>query len=123
MDAQIHAAFTGRLPEAEPRRKSQRRASAVAAVLTPVGSSGFDTATAFGRHSVTMRDWSADGVGLISRIPLDVCTVYEIEAESSAQLLPGQTLRVVACNRNADGMYRIGAVWFVAQQARIRAAG
>ena len=123
MDAQIHAAFTGKLPDGPQRRRSPRRASSVAAVLIPVLPVNAQPASGLDRIPVQVCDWSGDGAGLRVRQPLDVCVSYEIEAVSQQQLLPGTMLRVVASHRDADGWYRIGAVWCEPEAVSLRAAG
>jgi hypothetical protein len=96
------------------RRRRRRLTVVTSASLRPVAQHVFDTADSAPHEAVAdqlviVHDVSLDGVGLRSRLPLDVCAQYRINCEDRNVFLRSSRLRVVSCRRGRDGLYEIGA--------------
>ncbi|HSV13045.1 MAG TPA: hypothetical protein VLI90_02215 [Tepidisphaeraceae bacterium] len=104
------------LPSATWRERRRRRRLTVvtSASLRPVAQHVFDATDegpqdAVAEQLVIVHDVSLDGLGLRSRLPLDVCAQYRIHCEDRNVFLRNSRLRVVSCRRGRDGLYEIGA--------------
>lgn len=95
----------------------------ISAVLTPVGLHAFDVPhmALSASLDVQVHDMSADGVGVRSRVPLDVCGQYQLRCQPARAELDGAVLRVVSIHRGGDGVYRIGTAICRQEQMRLAA--
>jgi hypothetical protein len=96
------------------RRRRRRVPFVTSASLRPVAQHVFDLDPtseheAIAEQLVVVQDVSLDGLGLRSRLPLDVCSQYRINCEDRNVFLRSSRLRVISCRRGRDGLYEIGA--------------
>ena len=100
--------------ERRERRRRRRRPVVTAAVVKPVADHAFDSvgdpqSAYFAESPVVVTDLSIDGVGMRSRMPLDLCSRYDIRCLDERVHLSSTRMRIVSCRRSADGSYDIGA--------------